>query len=370
MSTLQAPIMRLAHFGSSPIRQLSEQAPPDCIPLGLGEPSWPSPLPELGGDERPLSYGPNAGLAELRQVLARRYRVPTEGVGITCGATGALHALFSATLAPGDCVLVPNPGFPGYTRLAQLCHAQALPYPLLGHNGYQPDLEACQDLLAATPNARILVINQPSNPTGCHLSATSTQQLLRLAETRNLLLVCDEVYRELSTNRPQPALEPSNWLVQVSSMSKAWAAPGLRIGWMAGPPQIIQPAIAAHATTATTAPLNNQRLALHWLKHADAGLASSSAHLKARLNICQETCRHHWGWLPTLPEAGFYLWLAVPDALSDWDFCRKMREEARVLLVPGSCFGSLGNGFLRLSLAARPQEIAEGIRRLAPWFAR
>lgn len=372
MSTLQVPRMRLAHFGSSPIRQLSEQAPPDCMPLGLGEPSWSTPLPprEPMGSPCPLPYGPNAGLPELRQLLARRYDVKTEGVGITCGAMGALHALFAATLAPGDCVLVPDPGFPGYGRLAQLCHAQARPYPLLAHNDYQPDLEACQTLLANQPNARILVINQPSNPTGRPLNPTSIRQLQALAESRSLLLVCDEVYRELTTTQPPPSLEPSPHLVQVSSLSKAWAAPGLRIGWMAGPAQVVQPAIAAHATTTTTAPSNNQQVALHWLKNADETLASSRAELKTRLDVCLETCRHHWGWLPALPAAGFYLWLRLPESSSDWDFCRRMRDEARVLLVPGSCFGHLGNGYVRLSLAAQRHEIAEGLRRLAPWFAR
>ena len=370
---------RLSGLGASPIRRLSEGAPEDAIPLGLGEPTWDLPEPArraLAASSAigACAYGPNAGLPELRAAVAAFHGVESEEVLITVGSTGALHALFLAFVDPGDCVLLPDPGYPAYAALARLAGASPRAYGL--GEGWRLDAARFRTALEAGPRPRLAVINVPSNPTGGGVDLATLEAIARACAERGVLLVSDEVYRELYLGDRSPSLrDVSRDGVVLGSVSKAWGAPGLRVGWAIGDPAVLGAARIVHGYSATAAARPAQRAALALLEASDEVCAASRREVGTRWQALREATLAAWGSEAPAPDGAFYSFLPLPPgagepALRDpWSFCMRLRDEARVVVVPGEVFGPAGRGHVRLSFAASPEQIREGVRRLAPFFA-
>ncbi len=368
------PARRIGELRPSPIRLLSEGASPEAMPLGLGEPSWELPAAArraLAASRGACGYGPNAGLPDLRRAIAERHGVRDEEVLVTAGAEGALYSLFQAWLDPGDQVLVPDPGYPAYRALARLAEAEAVPYALDAAHGWRLDAVAFERALEAHPAARVAVLNHPSNPTGGGASREALAAVARVCEAREILLVSDEVYRELHFGQAVPSLrELSPSGVVLESVSKGWAAPGLRVGWAVGDPRWLAPARTVHAFAVTAAPEPCQRAALALLEDAPSILEASRRELACRWEALDEACRHHLGACPSRPDGSFYHWMPLPAGAGEdpLAFCVRLRDEAGVVLVPGFTFGEAGRRHLRLSFGATPGQVAEGVRRLAPFW--
>lgn len=366
------PATRTAGLGPSPIRTLSEGAPPDALPLGLGEPGWA--LPEvarraLAGEDGPCPYGPNGGLPDLREAVAAFLGTTPERIALGSGSQGVLFALFQAWLEPGAAVLVPDPGFVAYPMLARLAGAEAVPYGL--GPGFELDPEAFLRTLGATPHARLAVVNHPANPTGAGASAEALAAVADACEARGVLLIADEVYRELHLGPRPPGLrEVASSGVVLGSLSKAWGAPGLRIGWAVGDPALLEPARRLHAAMVTAPARPSQRAALALLQASDTVLPAARAALAQRFQALSESLQSHFGQTPAPPAGGFYHWMPLPpwaegDPLA---FALRLRDEARVVTVPGLAFGPGGRRHLRLSYGGDPEMIRMALSRLAPFW--
>ena len=364
---------RISQLKPSPIRILSEGAPPHAIPLGLGEPTWELPEPArraLAKQKGPCPYGPNQGTAELRLAVASWHGAHPEEVLITTGSQGALFSLFQAFLDPGDAVLVPDPGFPAYPALAKLAGAEAVPYELNGANRFRLDADAFEAVLARTPKAKVAVVNVPSNPTG---GGTQPGELARVAdacEARGVLLISDEVYRDLYFGpRPPTLREVSDHGVVVTSVSKGWGAPGLRVGWIVGDPDILASARLVHGYAVTAAATDCQRAATALVQESGVILPAARREIGARWEALAQALKAGLGLEAQPPDGAFYYWLPLPEhARKDpMAFCIRLRNEGGVVLVPGHTFGEAGRPFLRLSFAARPEQIAIGVLRLRPF---
>jgi len=371
------PASRLGELRPSPVRILSDGAPPGAIPLGLGEPSWE--LPEAGRralavtPAGPCGYGPNLGTPELRRAILNFYGQRCEDVVVTAGSQGALYALFQAWLDPGDAVLVPDPGFVSYPALARLAGARAVPYALAAHDRFRLDPEAFAACLAGEPRAKLAIVNHPSNPTGGGTSVAALAAVARAAAARDVLLISDEVYRDLYFGeRPPSLVELGLPGVVTSSLSKGWAAPGLRVGWMVGSTAHVQPARTVHAFMVTSAARPSQAAALALVEDSDRVLASSRREVQARFAALSAAFKEHFGREITPPDGAFYHWLELPESAEvradPMRFCLRLRDEAGVVLVPGGTFGEAGRTYVRLSFAAHPDQVAEGVRRLAPYW--
>ncbi len=364
------------------IRTIAEGASPAAIPLALGEPSWALPEParralaRFAERDTACGYGPNDGLGALRDAVAAHHGAHPEEVLITCGAQGALHALFGAWLAPGDAVLVPDPGFPAYRTLARLFGAEPIGYPLCSGSrsgsAFELEVAAVAETIERTPNARAVVVSHPANPTGAGASSGELEQISELCAERDLLLVSDEVYRELWFDHRPPGLrETGRPGVVVSSVSKGWGAPGLRVGWAVGARAWLAPARAIHAASSTAACRPAQEAARALLESSREVLEGGRFELERRWATLSSAFRVQFGFDPVRPAGGFYLWLELPAAATadPLGFCYRLRDEAGVLVVPGLAFGDSGRRYLRLSFAAPPEALIEGVRRLAPYWA-
>lgn len=369
------PASRLSRLRPSPIRAITDGTPPGAIPLGLGEPTWD--LPEVGRKallraSGPCAYVPHAGLTDLRRAVAAFHGAHLDEVLITTGSQGALFALFQAWVNPGAKVLVPDPGFVAYPALAFMAGAEPVPYRLSADR-FRLDAEELIRVLDATPEASAVVLNLPSNPTGGGGGLEALRQVADACAARGVLLISDEVYRDLHFGTRAPSLrDVTDRGVVTSSVSKGWGAPGLRVGWAVGDPAWLAPARVVHgyAVTGTATPAQWAALAL--LEHSDAVLAEARAAVQLRWEALASALREELGQTLTPPDGTFYHFMALPptahaDPLA---FALKLRDEAKVVLIPGLAFGEGGRGHARLSFAATPEQLREGVRRLAPhWRA-
>ncbi|MDR3669773.1 MAG: pyridoxal phosphate-dependent aminotransferase [Holophaga sp.] len=366
------PASRLAQLRPSPIRALSEGAPPGAVPMGLGEPGWALPEParhSLARQEGPCAYGPNAGLPALQEAVAAFHGVQPGQVMLGSGSEGVLYALFQAWLEPGDAVLVPDPGFLAYPALARLAGADPVAYALSAD--FTLDPAAFRAVLDRTPAAKLAVVNHPGNPTGA-ASAQALAEVAQACAARGVLLLSDEVYRELCLAGRGPSLrDVADTGLVLSSVSKAWGAPGLRVGWAVGDPAWLAPARLVHAYM-VTAPARPAQLAAQALLEASpAVLSEARNHLRLRWEAFSGAYTEAFGQAPVPASGGFYHWQPLPaSALADpMAFCLRLRDQGGVVVVPGSAFGEGGRGHIRLSYAGDPGQIREGVRRLAPFWS-
>jgi aspartate/methionine/tyrosine aminotransferase len=363
------PASRVNAIGLSPIRVFTQGAPADAIPMGLGEPTWELPAPArraLAAEAGPCGYGPNAGLPELRQAVARWHAADVEETLITSGSEAALFSLLMAWLGPGDEVLVPDPGFTAYPILARLAGAEAIPYSLARADRFRLDARAFVTCLEAHPRAKAAILNHPSNPTGGGASLEDLRAVAWACRQRGILLISDEVYRDLHFGLRPPSLrDADDYGIVLGSMSKGWAAPGLRVGWAVGDPQWLVPARTIHAFAVTAAAAPCQRAALALLEASEDVLPQGRREIAARWEALASSWQEHFGEVLTPPAGTFYHWTPLPLVKDPMAFCLRLRDEAKVVLVPGTAFGESGKTYARLSFAAQPEQIREGVRRMA-----
>jgi len=351
---------------------MNEGAPPGTVSLGLGEPSWPLPSAAskaLARRGSSCAYGPNQGLPELRERLAAYYGVSEGQVMVSSGSQAALFALFQAYLEEGASALLPDPGFIAYPILAKLAGGRSVRYPLSAAGSLDP--ESFIKALNADPSVRLALINHPGNPTGGGASIEALRAVADACEARGVLLLSDEVYRELYLGERPPSLrDASGYGIVLSSLSKAFGAPGLRVGWALGEPELLAPARLIHNYMNTAAARPSQLAAAALLDDAPRVLPAMRAELAERWHAFQGAAFDALGFIPPPPDGSFYSWLPLPPWAHDdpLSFCLKLRDGGRVIIIPGLAFGEEGRGHARVSFAGEPASIREGLWRLAPFW--
>jgi aspartate/methionine/tyrosine aminotransferase len=213
----------------------------DVIFLAVGEPdvAVDSAILAAGsaawlGDE--TNYGPNGGLAPLREAIVAKLarendiHIDTDRVWVTVGGMHALYLSMSLTLAPGDEVLIPDPGYSTFAMNAAMISAVSVPYPLLAEADFLPDLVGLAGLV--TPRTRAIIINSPSNPLGSVFPRETLAELLAFAKKHDLWIISDEVYEAFNYEHPHTSiasLDTEDRVFSVFSLSKTYALTGARV---------------------------------------------------------------------------------------------------------------------------------------------
>jgi aspartate/methionine/tyrosine aminotransferase len=364
------PAKRLEGIEISLIRQINALATSESINLGIGEPNI-EPDDTLRAFAARAActgswhYSPNAGNLSLRKKLCEHIDFdPKSEICITAGTQQGLYAIFQAYVGDGDEVLVPNPGFVSYPTLAKLAGATPVTYEI-----EPPDwkLKPKAVLSKITPRTKLIVVNSPSNPLG----SVVDQQTLEAIAAAGPLVVSDEIYRHLWYEAPAPSmLGMRRNVIVVDGMSKSHSMTGLRLGWILAREEVLKPIITAHQYIATCASVFSQQLAEMVLEAGDWN-ASWLKRVRAQFREQREAALYsieHELEADILPPAGaFYAFVPVPSCESEM-FCRTLAMDAAVLTIPGIAFGSAGEGFIRISFAAKPETIGVGIERIGRWL--
>jgi len=350
---------------------------PEAIHLEVGEPNFPTPphITEAAHEAAQAGhtrYAPNAGLPELREALAEKvgrrneYEAGPDQVVVTQGGIQALYLVLRALLEPGDEVLLPDPAWPNFRMIAHLLGARVIPYPLVAEGDFLPRLEDLERLV--TPRTRAILVNSPSNPLGTVLPRELTRTLLDFARRRGLWFIADEVYDELAFDDTFVSVgsvaDPDDRLVSVYSFSKVYAMTGWRVGYLVAPPDLATLLTGMQEPIVSCVNTPAQMAALAALRGPQQIVGEMrDAYRERRDELLGILDR---GGLPsTRPSGAFYVWTDVSAAgVTSMDLARSLIEREHVAVAPGSAFGELGEGYVRLSLASAREDLLEGASRL------
>ncbi len=378
---------RVAGLKPSGIRKFFDIAATmkDVISLGIGEPDFTTPQPILAAGICSLQagethYTSNAGKLELRQAIAdnlmRLYRVkydPVNEIIVTVGVSEALYLAMTALLDPGDEVIIPTPCFVSYQAEVILAGGVPVEIPSRLEDNFQ--LDPARVRAAITPRTKIIFVGYPSNPTGAVAEREALLEVAKIAEEHNLLLLSDEIYDRLVYSFQHvcvPALGKSIWkrTVLLGGFSKAYAMTGWRIGYAAGPAEIIKGLVRIHQYTIMSAPTTAQDAAIEALKSGEPHVQEMLAEYDRRRRLIVDGC-NKLGLTTFEPRGAFYAFPKIAaSGMDDETFAEKLLREEHVAVVPGNAFGPGGEGFVRACYATAYEKIEEALRRMEKFMER
>lgn len=380
-TTLRA-VPRLApHVATVPgsgIRRVTELAwaTPGAIVLSVGEPDLPTPAHVLRAAMDALArddtrYSANAGITPLREALGARLAqrfgldVPTRRVWVTAGGSQALHLALSLTVAAGDEVLVPDPGYPPFVMATHLVQGRPVPYALRAADGFLPDPDRIERLV--TDRTRVLVLNTPSNPLGTVLPEALTAELVDLARRHDLWVLADECYEAFTFDRPHvPAARfDEERVLTLHTFSKTWAMTGLRVGALVVPDAVLPVMASVQEAIVSCVNTPAQHGAVAALLGPQDDVEAAARTYRAHRDLAAGVLDAHG--VPYLhADGGIYLWADVSDRTGgDVDaWARRLVAEHGVAVAPGSAFGAEGEGWVRISLTATADDLRTGLSRL------
>lgn len=311
----------------------------------------------------PLGYSEARGTEALRAALAATYRRgDAEHVLVTTGAIEANFLLFNVLLETGDHVIAP---FPAYQQLYSVPKAIGCDVSLwhVGPDtGYRYDVDALARLV--TPRTKVIVVNTPHNPTGAMLSPADAARVYALAADAGATVIGDEAYRWLAVPGGEPFADPMFDLgpagVSVGTLSKPFGLPGLRIGWLAGPPDLIQACWAFRDYVSLSPGKLNDALAVLAMKHRGAIVERNTRIITANLAAATRWMAERASFLSWTPPRGGLLALLKYDLpIDSLTLADRLAIDHSVMLAPGSAFGY--EHHLRLGIGQRPDIFAAGL---------
>jgi aminotransferase len=376
------PAERLKNVKLSGIRRFFAiaQKTPDCVNLSVGEPDFSPPARVLkagykAAESGKTHYEPTNGIFELREALAakasREYGLsydPDSEIIVTVGGTEAIFAGLFGLVNPGDEVLVPNPGFVVYEPCVKLAEGKPVPVALYERDGFRMGSENVMSLI--TDKSRVIILNYPNNPTGSILSHDEMAELAKIAVERDLIVISDEVYEKViyDGNRHfSPASFPGmrERTLIVNSFSKTYAMTGLRVGFVYGPKELISALWLIHQYAVACVDSISQYAALEALTGPQDFVQEMVKEFDRRRHQVYDRLSEIEGFRCALPKGAFYLFPNVEGfKLSSERFADFLAEKAHVATVPGSSFGSMGEGHVRISYAASYHDLERALDRI------
>jgi aspartate aminotransferase len=348
------------------------------IHLELGEPDFHPSASVNGALKRALDEGKDrycavAGVLALREEIAaylhdtRALNVSPANIVIAPGCKIALFMAMMALIDPGDEVLFPDPGFPGYPSIALGLGGVAVPFELSERNQFQPDPDEIAGKI--TQRTKILITNSPGNPTGTVYTDEVQRRLAELAVKHDLLVLSDEIYARVIYGGQYvslmnyPGMEERTLIID--GFSKSFAMTGWRLGYTIAPPRIV-PALEMLAVNSYTCVAEfTQHAAIEALKDREGTTPRMVREFAKRREQFIRDLNRIPGFRCSPPEGTFYAWTNISETgMSAEELCRIMLEEAGVAAIPGAAFGAAGNDFIRFSFASSTATLQEAVERI------
>lgn len=374
------------HYPASGIRKMFELAAKydNVISLTVGEPVFDTPdyikaaaIQAL--DENRTHYVSNAGILPLRKAIAQKYTeqlksLHTEdNVMVTFGGMEAILLALLCAINPGDEVLIPDPGYPNYAGQIRLLGAQPVPVPIYEKNQFcikADDIEA-----AITEKTKAMILNSPSNPLGAVIPYEEMKKIAAVVKRYDLFVISDEVYEALVYDGAEHHSlaefdELRENILIVNSTSKTYAMTGWRVGYVVGDQRIISNMPKLQEGIASCLPEFTQLAAAEAILYGKASakemcqkyLSNRDLVLNELKTIPGMTCH-------TIPGT-FYAFVNIKAfGKSSQTFAEDLIHHAKVLTVPGSAFGTMGEGYLRIVFAGAQETLREAFSRIRSYIS-
>lgn len=374
------PSSRLATgVQQSGARQIMDLATriPDAIHLEIGEPDFTAAPHVVEAAVRAIragltQYPPTSGLPALREGLADKLaRVnaitarPDDIIVTNGGGQGLFNAL-ATILDEGDQIALPDPGWPNYRSMAALLGVRVSTYSLRPEDGHHPRPADIEELLRG--GCKAVVLNSPSNPLGTVTPRATVESIVALAARYRAWIISDECYDQLYFGTPPTspaAIDPAADVLSVFSFSKVHAMTGWRIGYVVGPPAVSGLLAKAQEPLVLGVSAPGQHAAIAAVTGPTAYQEHMIGQYRSRRDAVLARFRE-LGIEVSGPEGAFYLWLDIREASpDDSGFVLSLLEHEQVAITAGSSFGSSGQGFVRMSLAASQTQLVEATQRVA-----
>lgn len=353
----------------------------NVISLGVGEPDFPTPMRVREAaihslEEGKTRYSSNWGMPQLREeishYLKRRFDLEYDIDQILCtiGASEAIDVTLRTVLAPGDEVLVVEPSYVAYKPAVALQHGVPVVVTTKAENAFRVQPEELE--AAITPKTKVLILPYPNNPTGAIMEKDDLEKIAKVCIQHDLLVISDEIYAELTYNGKNHVSIASiegmaERTVVLNGFAKSFSMTGWRLGYAAGPKELMKAINKVHAYIIMCAPSMSQYGAIEALSDdakCDADVSAMRTaydqrrcYLVDALNDMGLTCFE--------PEGAFYVFPSIAKTgLSAQQFCEKLLYEAGVAVVPGDAFGESGAQHVRISYAYSMEQLQQAMEKL------
>lgn len=309
-----------------------------------------------------LRYGHHKGALELREMIVSEYPgLSTSQVAVTNGASEAIFAVMASLLGPGDNAVIEVPNYPSLYDIPQSLERSITYYNLVFEEGFQFNLERLGSTI--NQNTKLICLSHPNNPTGSTILRKELEEVISFIESKGLFLLMDETYRELSFSEYLPlAASLSPRAISVSSMSKAFGVPGIRIGWVMGSEPLIDSVRAVREQITICNSAISEKIAFSILQQKSQFLEKAKEKVKENLDKVDKWINGRTDIEWVKPSGGVVGFPRLTEDKSTNDLCRSLIENYRTFTIPGSCF-KMPRHF-RLGFGGNWDHINQGLERL------
>jgi len=377
---------RVGEIQSSAIRSFFDIAATmdDVISLGIGEPDFDTPVPIVQAGIAALQrgathYTSNSGILELRVALAQHIASlyglaydPQDEILVTVGVSEALYLAMIALLDPGDEVVFAEPCFVSYEPMALLAGAVPVTVSTSPETGFQLTAEAIEAVI--TERTKVLFLASPNNPTGTVISRERLEEIAKVVEKHNLVVISDEIYDRLvyGVTHTCFATLPGMYArtVVLQGFSKAYAMTGWRVGYLAAPAALVASMRKVHQYLIMSAPTPSQWAALKALEIGEPFVQEMRAEYDRRRQLIVGSL-NAMGLTCVEPRGAFYAFPCITSTgMDDNTFAERLLREEQVAVIPGCGFGKSGVGFVRMAYATAYEQIEIALERMGRFIQR
>jgi len=350
----------------------------DVITLGRGEPDIPTPQHIVDAAKKALddgftTYTNPAGMPPLREAIAAKFARdnglsydPAQQIIVTTGAQEALAVVMQTLLDPGDEVLLAAPYYMAYAGNIWLAGGVPVEVPTLEEQDFQ--MLGSEVEKRITDRTKLLAVVSPSNPTAAGLTRETLEGLAAFAQAHDLIVLTDELYEKVIYDDFEHVSIASldgmqGRSIVVNGFSKAYSMTGFRVGYMAGPTDYIQAAVEPRHSLTISSPTPSQHAALAALTGPQDHLVEMMEEYTRRRNT-MAAAFDELGVTYSMPRGAFYFWANVSGAgVPSMEFCTRAVSDHGLLFFPGSMYGESGEGYIRISFLAPPEQLDEAMHR-------
>ncbi len=353
----------------------------DVVNFAAGEPDFDTPdsikAAAIQAIENGFTkYTPSIGTVELREAIAQKFKKDNQldykpsQIAVSCGAKHSIFNIIQVLADEGDEVLIPSPYWVSYPEMVKLAGATSKIIPTSSETHFKITAGQLEENI--TDKTRVLILNSPSNPTGMLYSKEELESIAEVCVKKGIFVISDEIYEKLiydtSTYTSIASLGKDIYdlTVTVNGVSKAYSMTGWRIGYSAGPEEIMG-YVKKFQDHSTSNPVSiSQMAALQALKEPEESVRAMCEKFKQRRDLITSK----FDQIPEVsyikPEGAFYLFCDFSKLGTSMDVAKQILEDVNVAIIPGEGFGA--PGFMRLSFATSNERIEEGTKRIAEWI--